>query len=436
MDSVGRRQPQLSALSQPSRTVFRMAASSDSPEVIQELRRRISGSSAGELERWRSLLDDQMTRTALRTLAGDTVDRMIDLLTEEEERLTVAASAIEEFAGKGWAPSSGMPVNVYRDALSVLHDGAEWDHVEAVLHQGWTDSGTLDHLASKLRVLGAGDDELRSFANQRASLVGKAWQHHCHGAYEASIPIVLAQIDGITHDATTTTEEPSGRSFFSLSRERQADVIDDETLAGHNEALPVVRKWFSSKYPLTESAGTANRHGVLHGRELAYDTAANSTKVFVLLLAVWEWANRHLAREAERRKHGRYARYAGSNEVGENGWRLDRRGFPETRMSLRNLDSAQQAFFEQHGRYASHSELSLDTVARLLLPENAPIDLHLEDDSWWTWKRSESGWIFAIGRNPETGARYFDGDEPPDSPLSGPGWRAEDDGNWSGDCYW
>jgi hypothetical protein len=413
-----------------------MSEGFDLAQVIEELRRRRQGPSASDIDEWQSLLADPFARVALRTLAGDTVDRMAEMLTAESDRVTVVARAIGQFSGRGWAASFAMPVDVYRRALQVHDQGGSREEVEALLEAGWAESVSLDRLAARVGILGAADDDLREIAQHRARLIEKAWAHHANGSYEASIPIVLAQIDGITHDATTSPQDEKGRSFFSLGDNRRADVVDDETLAGISEALPVVRKWFSTEYATTATGGTPNRHGVLHGRELTYDTRTNSTKCFVLLLAMWEWANRKLASEADRGKVDRYEANAGSDDVDENGWRLDRRGFTDTRLALKNVDLAQATYHRLHGHYATIDELGADTVARTLLQGATDLTVHVDGDSWWAWRQSESGWTFAIGRTPTSGPWYFDDADPPTAPPPGTGWRTDDDGNWSGDCYW
>ena len=48
------------------------------------------------------------------------------------------------------------------------------------------------------------------------------------------------------------------------------------------------------------------------------------------------------------------ARYAGSNEVDEEGRRLDRRGFDEAKQALWKLSSYQFGYFKRHGRYAAN----------------------------------------------------------------------------------
>jgi hypothetical protein len=423
-------------MSQVRDTLPSVANTFDLTRIVDELRRRGKGPTAADVDQWRSVLADPLARFALRTLAGDTVDRMADLFDEEREQVTVVARAIAEFSGRGWAPSFALPLDALRRALEAHDQGASCEQVEGMLETGWTASGTLDRLAVRVGALGAADDDLRTIAQHRARLVEKAWEHHCDGKFEASIPILLAQVDGITHDATTSPQDPKGRSFFSLQSGRQAEVVDDETLAGINEALPIVRQWFSAEYPTTADGGTPNRHGVLHGRELTYDTRINSTKCLVLLLAVWEWASRKLTAEAERRSSDRSAAHAGSDEVDENGWRLDRRGFTDTRLALKNLDLAQTMYHRLHGRFGTIDELTTDSVAKMLLQDTAGLEAQVQDDGWWACRQSASGWTFALGRTTTSGPWYFDDADQPSAPPPATGWRLQDDGHWSGDCYW
>lgn len=84
-------------------------------------------------------------------------------------------------------------------------------------------------------------------------------------AYEASVPIVYAHVEGICFDVTNTP-------FFSTREDRTVQPMDDETLAGLHEALPVARDWFSTGLHQTSlSPDEGSRHGVLHGRALRYD---------------------------------------------------------------------------------------------------------------------------------------------------------------------
>ncbi len=136
------------------------------------------------------------------------------------------------------------------------------------------------------------------------------------------------------------------------------------------------------------------------------------------------------------RKADRYAAHVGSNDVDENGWRLDRRGFTDTRLALKNVDLAQLTYHRLHGSYATIDELMADSVAKTLVQDTTGLEVHAEGEGWWASRRSASGWTFAIGRAPTSGPWFFDDADPPTAPPPGTGWRLIDDGNWSGDCHW
>lgn len=413
-----------------------MHSSNDLDELKQELRRRSFGNQADSMQAMREVLDDPYAHAALRHLAGDSVDAMADLLERENQHLGILARAFEEFPKLGWAPSSQIPLDAYEHAIEAFDASGKADQVETILIEGWMASSVLGNLPARVGVLGAGDDNLWQITRQRERLLSKAWTHHQEGSYEASVPLVLAQIDGITTDATAEPSAPEGQVFFSRSAGR-AVVVDDVTLAGMDAGLPVVRNWFSEPCNETVADGLPRRHGVLHGRELGYDTLVSSTKTFVLLLAVLEWAGPLYRAQVELRRNERYAKYAGSDETDENGWRLDRRGFVEARDALRMLDHAETSFRGSHDRYGTLEELAADPLARLILSETTVVAHDVTPDGWWAWQRSDAGLVFAIGRGDDnSGPCYYDGAQvPTSSPPSG-GWRLSDDGNWSGDCYW
>jgi hypothetical protein len=54
--------------------------------------------------------------------------------------------------------------------------------------------------------------------------------------------------------------------------------------------------------PTTEVSGRLLRHGIVHGRELAYGTRANSTKAFAALLALIVWAQPIARNRLERQR--------------------------------------------------------------------------------------------------------------------------------------
>lgn len=334
------------------------------PIVLEQLRRRSFGDDADSLEWARSFVASPLAVGIGRVLGLD-VAPLRDAMEEAEQNLrTVAASMV--FAERGWAPSGTMALLIYHAAVRIMANGGTIEEAEEALVNGWNDQSHLSML--RHRVLGLGfrsDDEVAGWYRERGRLAGRAWEHHVAGAYEASVPILFAQIDGITADATLPPKGRGGKMFFSPSGSKYVDVVDDATLAGMNAALPVARQHFMTEIRGTAVRGSLSRHGVMHGRELGYDTKANSTKTFVLLAAVVEWAQPRIRAEIGRRRVKRDEQYAGTNATDAEGDALDRRGFVATRSSLRALSFAQAGFWRDHGRYAMIKELLRDVVSEV-----------------------------------------------------------------------
>lgn len=157
----------------------------------------------------------------------------------------------------------------------------------------------------------------------------------------------------------------------------------------------------------------------------------------MLLAAVVEWAQPRIRAEIDGRRARRDSQYAGSQATDGEGRSLDRRGFVATRSALKTFSYAQAGFWTDHGRFASTQELLGDVVARSILEEPETVNLvEATATTWWAWRRSESGRVFAIGCMSETDPldrRYYDGPDVPEEGPSGPQWKESDTGNWSGD---
>jgi hypothetical protein len=190
--------------------------------------------------------------------------------------------AVVLFTPLGWAPLSRAPVEIYREALAVYRRTGSVDEAEQRLLEGWNQDDWLRFAVLPLQAVGAGHDELYPISLERWRLVGKALDHHRNGAYEASVPIVPAQVDGICQDLVGSKED---MQFFRLVPKTQY-FADASTIAGMPAGLEHLRPLFSEVMRKSDVAGKLSRHGILHGRDLRYDTEMNSTKVLVLLAAV------------------------------------------------------------------------------------------------------------------------------------------------------
>lgn len=334
-----------------------------------------------------------------------------------------AVQAIRVFAPLGWAPCGAMPMNAYATALEALATDGE-EAAEQVLVETWDDEHRLKRPVQQISSLGHPEADYHDLFWRRSRLLAKAYDHHRAGAYEASIPILLAQIEGFVADVS------GGKLFFSRDPQKAADVIDSTAIATQDEALPVVREFFSAGMDYTASEGSLSRHGILHGRELGYATRINSVKAFVLLQALVEWAQPLVRAEAERRKADREAAWVGSNEVDENGRRRDQREFIATRLALRYLHTCHMGWHNRTGRYRDDLLPVVEShFVKDGLPADHRITMRVRDDgqAWWAWRRTISGWHLGIGAVGPTPSQWFYDAAAP--PSSGPD---EDPKGWGG----
>lgn len=126
-------------------------------------------------------------------------------------------------------------------------------------------------------------------------------------------------------------------------------------------------------------------------------------------------------REAERaadEERERLRRYAGSDEVDATGRRLDRREFKETMRALEWLATCQMGWYRKPGeRYKTELlEVLGNDFTSHGLPPDAGITMRVAKDgqAWYAWRRTVTGWCFAIGAaGPPPDQWKYDGPEPP-----------------------
>ena len=126
----------------------------------------------------------------------------------------------------------------------------------------------------------------------------------------------------------------------------------------------------------------------------------------------------------------RLRRYAGSQDLDNTGRRLDRREFAATISALYRIANCQSGWYR-------HDECYRDDMLKILnndftregLPQESGITMHVDRDkqSWYAWRRTITGWCFAIGTcSPPPEVWEFDGPEPPNGfPGKDPAWGNE-----------
>lgn len=116
----------------------------------------------------------------------------------------------------------------------------------------------------------------------RAHLIRAAFNAHRREEYELSIPVLLAQTDGICKDATN--------QYFFIKKDKKpqtaiyveqivADTFRASLLSPLAQALPIA----ASEKERSIGSVALNRHAVLHGESLNYGTKANSLRAISLI---------------------------------------------------------------------------------------------------------------------------------------------------------
>jgi hypothetical protein len=120
--------------------------------------------------------------------------------------------------------------------------------------------------------------------------------------------------------------------------------------------------------------------------------------------------------KAEKRK---LKKYAGVDGVDDNGKRLDRREFKETQRLLVDLFFYQMGQHRNRlGHYFENSLILLNNSEYYGLKTdlNVTVKLSKNKQSWYAWRRTPSGWVFAAGGSKNIDIEWrYDGPEPPKS---------------------
>lgn len=179
----------------------------------------------------------------------------------------------ERFSELGWVAYESMSLEVMKDAIAKYDtEGAK------VAEQFLANSYDADCL--KWGILRfQGDQEFR----RRIRLIELAKEDYLAERYHACIPLLLSLLDGIVNDISKHV------GFFADS----VDMTVWDSMAAHETGLQVVASLFTkSRSKTNEKALTIPyRHGILHGRELAFDNKLVAAKVWAALFAVRDWAD-------------------------------------------------------------------------------------------------------------------------------------------------
>lgn len=348
------------------------------------------------------------------------------LLVKQRQFQESTLNALSYLVPLGWAPFY-MKTATVKQAVDLVRSG-DTAVADDLLAGEWDGEGSwrTKRVCDRVRGMGAGfrQDEYEQLFRQRSRLLVKAREHHEAGRYEASIPIVHAQMEGIVMDVTR------GRKFFTQGREK-ADVTDPSQLVSIAACLATLQTKYGESVKETQAKGSLSRHGIAHGRELAYDTRANSAKSWSVLDSLVEWALPLSREEGQRRRMEQQAANAGRTDVDVNGRRVDDREFDETRDVLTMLGTSAIGWRRNQGRYPA------DLIGRVYTqkdfmkrglpdPNGLRMETTQDGETAWFWRQTISGWV--LGYAVSEGERgmlewFYSGEQPPAGPPGeAPGW--------------
>ncbi len=205
----------------------------------------------------------------------------IDDFSAQIRKLTKDAAELAEvpdtftdvFGERGWVVYDFLDLEAARRAISVA-ESAGVDAGEQIL----LDHYSSERIAWELRAMTG----IQAF-RPRMDLALLALKDFEAARYHASVPVVLALLDGMV-------SELGDRSFFSEG----VDLGAYDSLAAHQRGLERLRNIFGKgrRTTVTEEISIPCRHGILHGRDLGYANRKVAVKSWVALFAAGDWARR------------------------------------------------------------------------------------------------------------------------------------------------
>ena len=321
--------------------------------------------------------------------------QLADLGTEQAALMDSMEAAVSVLVPRGWAVMQ-MDTAAVNAAVAAVREGRP-DEADDLLAGQWEGDGEwrIKRVGQRVRSMAAADEELNSLFRERARLLDCAAEHHLAGRYDASVPLLLAHIEGIVIDVT------EGKKYFTKRQSHKADVVNPQDLAGIEACMAALQGAYSEDVPVTQAEGSLSRHGILHGRELAYDTRVNSAKTWSVMDAVVHWALPHSRALGDARLAARQSANSGSQDTDERGRRVDDREFAETRDVLRLLGTSAMGWHRQRGQFRDDLVGGVYTskdFAKRRLPADPGIETRLSADGQVVtyWRTTASDWVLGL----------------------------------------
>lgn len=176
----------------------------------------------------------------------------------------------DNFRNLGWIAYESMNQYVLIESVK-LADADKFEDAENLLIE-YYDEEKVKFFISRLNWI----EEFKP----RMDLIELAFVDYLEGRFHASIPVILAMIDGVVTDLKRGDQ----RGFFAEGVNLEAW----NAIAAHITGLPALQKVLSKirRDTLTEEIFIPYRNGILHGRDLGYANKTVAVKVWATLFAL------------------------------------------------------------------------------------------------------------------------------------------------------
>ena len=209
-----------------------------------------------------------------------------DIVVRWRENLELETKFALVMSELGWPPPKHLPQQLKRQIVE------EFD--------GFGDEPDRDSLARFVAAVEREvlkyyiDDSVRGMLavwsvkhllSRRLHILTAAVNAHCREDFWLSVPVLLAQAEGIVADGFNHKGRMNSNTYTRYRAELFRATDDDLVPEAVNEALirfcvGVVYVAFAHGEPVSS---TLSRHAILHGGDVDYGTAANSLKVLLLI---------------------------------------------------------------------------------------------------------------------------------------------------------
>lgn len=200
-----------------------------------------------------------------------TADKLAELKVQAKDML-VPDRFNDLFSSVGWIAYESMNLQTMKDAITVCE--SEGLETAEVFLAEFYDSETLKRGIQWFN----GHPEFR----KRIRLAELARDDYLQGRYHACVPLILSLLDGLVSDVSKHV------GFFA----ENADLTAWDCIAAHESGLQKLASLMTKGRNKTseQTVSVPYRHGILHGRELAFDNRLVAAKSWGALFAARDWA--------------------------------------------------------------------------------------------------------------------------------------------------